>query len=199
VGDSLAEGKPFDQAGFDQDLRQWMVKWSKGQETYPVAPSGDSVAVARRLWKKYQDGFKPNVNSLTTHKPVTCSHALPGHAAHLANDGWSNNTDSYWATDVTQHPEAWWQVDLEQPTSVGRIVVVGYFGDTRYYGFTVQGSLDGESWDTLADRSSNQSPATSQGVTCRFESRKVRYLRITQTHNSANTGRHLVEVMAFPK
>ncbi|NQV36174.1 MAG: alpha-N-acetylglucosaminidase, partial [Phycisphaeraceae bacterium] len=28
VGDSLAEGKPFDQAGFDQDLRQWMVKWS---------------------------------------------------------------------------------------------------------------------------------------------------------------------------
>jgi hypothetical protein len=199
VGESLAEGKPFDSAGFDQALRQWMVEWSNGQETYPVEPRGDSVAVARRLWKKYQASFKPNAVSLTTGKPVTCSHALPGHAAHLANDGWRSHTDSYWATDVTQNPEAWWQVDLEEPTAVGRVVVVGYFGDTRYYGFTVQASLDGKSWDTLADRRSNKTPASSQGVTCRFESQEVRYLRVTQTHNSANTGRHLVEVMAFSK
>ncbi len=35
------------------------------------------------------------------------------------------------------------------------------------------------------------------GTTCTFEPRPIRYLRITQTHNSANSGRHLVEVMAF--
>jgi len=45
--------------------------------------------LATRLWKKYHGAFKPNAVSLTTDKPVTCSHALPGHAARRANDGWS--------------------------------------------------------------------------------------------------------------
>lgn len=35
------------------------------------------------------------------------------------------------------------------------------------------------------------------GYTCRFTPRPVRYIRVIQPHNSANTGRHLVEVMAF--
>ena len=62
------------------------------------------------------DWTKPNAVSLTTGKPVQCSHALPGYGAELANDGRSDDSDSYWATDVQQHPgDAWWQVDLEQP------------------------------------------------------------------------------------
>jgi alpha-N-acetylglucosaminidase len=99
VSESLKNKQSFDDAGFSRKLRQWMVEWSDGQETYPTEPSGDSVAVAKRLWKKYHEAFKPNATSLTTDKPVTCSHALPGHAACLANDGWSNNTNAYWATD----------------------------------------------------------------------------------------------------
>jgi hypothetical protein len=35
--------------------------------------------------------------------------------------------------------------------------------------------------------------------TCRFDTCRVRYIRVTQTRNSADTGRHLVEVMAFPE
>ena len=199
VSDSLKNKQSFDDAVFGRKLRQWMVEWSDGQETYPTEPSGDSVVVARRLWKKYHEAFKPNATSLTTDKPVTCSHALPGHPARLANDGWSNNTNAYWATDVTQHPEAWWQVDLQKLTPVGRIVVVAYFGDKRHYGFTVQTSLEGKTWKMVADRRTNQEPATANGYTCRFEPRRVRYIRVTQTGNSANTGRHLVEVMAFPE
>ena len=118
----------------------------------------------------------------------------------MANDGFAANTDRYWATDVTQHPgEVWWQVDLEQPTVVGRVVVVGYYGDRRYYGFTVQTSLDGQTWDLVADRRDNRDPATKAGYACRFEPRPVRYLRVKQPHNSANTGRHLVEVMAYER
>ena len=199
VRDSLKNKQSFDDAEFGRKLRQWMAEWSDGQEAYPTEPSGNSVVVARRLWKKYHEAFKPNAVSLTTDKPVTCSHALPGHAANLANDGWSNNTNAYWATDITQHPEAWWQVDLQKPTPVGRVVVVGYFGDKRHYGFTVQTSLEGKTWKIVADRRTNQEPASANGYTCRFEPRRVRYIRVTQTHNSANTGRHLVEVMAFPE
>ncbi len=199
LADSLRQDKPFDEQAFRASLRPWMAAWSDGRETYPTEPRGDSVAVARRLWEKYADAFQPNAVSLTTGKPATASHALPGHPAHLANDGWSDSTDAYWATDVeeTGHETAWWQVDLEEPTTVGRVVVVCYYGDERYYGFIVDTSLDGETWHLAADRRDNREPSTAAGYTVRFDPRPVRYLRITQTHNSANPGRHLVEVMAF--
>jgi len=80
---------------------------------------------------------------------------------------------------------------------VGRVVVVGFYGDRRYYGFMVETSLDGKTWNPAADRRDNKELSTGQGYTCRFDPRPTRYLRVTQTINSANTGRHLVEVMAF--
>ncbi|MBN2128530.1 MAG: family 20 glycosylhydrolase [Sedimentisphaerales bacterium] len=180
----------------------------------PLASSLPNVRVVQRpdqkkrwdfptmvdLYERTYDWAKPNVPSLTTGKPATCSHALSPNPANLANDGRSDDTDSYWATDVQHHPgDAWWQVDLEKPTAVGRIVVVGYYGDTRHYGFTVETSTDGKDWDTVADRTDNETPSTRDGYTCRFAPRPVRYIRVTQTRNSANTGRHLVEVMAFEK
>ena len=137
--------------------------------------------------------------SLTTGKPTSCSHALPPYPAHLANDGRVRNTNRFWATDVNVDKEAWWQVDLEEPTTVGRVVVLFYYGDRREYGFTVETSLDGADWEMVADFRRDYQPATRRGTTCTFPARKVRYLRVTLPHNSANTGRHLVEVMAFEK
>jgi alpha-N-acetylglucosaminidase len=193
----LKENRPFDEPAFQTALRPWMAQWSDGRETYPAVPQGDSVAVAQRLWDKYAEDYKPNAVSLTTGKPATCSHALPPFPAHLANDGWTTSTDAYWATDVSKDSAAWWQVDLQAPTPVSRVVVVCYYGDARYYGFTVETSLDGKAWEVVADRRDNREPSTADGYTCRFDPRPVRYLRITQPHNSANTGRHLVEVQAF--
>jgi len=153
------------------------------------------------VYRETADWLKPDAVSLTTGKPVTCSHALGPHPARLANDGFAGSTDSYWATDVVMHKAdaAWWQVDLVKPTTVGRVVVVGYYGDKRHYGFTVETSLDGKTWDTVADRRDNKELSTAEGYACKFEARPVRYVRVTQTHNSANSGRHLVEVIAFEK
>jgi hypothetical protein len=158
------------------------------------------VALAGKLSGRYRVAFKPDALSLTTGKPVTCSHALRPYPAHLANDGHADNTGSYWATDVNQQPgPAWWQVDLEKPITIGRVVVVAFYGDDRHYGFTVETSLDGKAWTTVADRRDNKQPSTANGYTCTFPPRPVRYLRVTQTHNSANSGRHLVEFMGFGK
>ena len=101
--------------------------------------------------------------------------------------------------NVNQNPAAWWQVAFEKPVKVARVVVVGYYGDRRYYGLTVEVSTDGERWDQVVDRRDNTVPATVDGYTCVFPPRTVRFLRITQTHNSANAGRHLVEVLAYEK
>ena len=198
---SLAEGKPLDAKKLEQDLRDFDVTWTRATDAYPAAPQGDAVAVSRRLWQKYSrlstSTAEPDAPSLTTGKPTTCSAALPGHPAGLANDGRTRSTDRYWATDVNVDKAAWWQVDLEKPTAVGRVVVIFYYGDRRYYGFTVEGSLDGRSWQMLADRRDNREPSTRSGITCTLPPRPIRYLKVTLPHNSANTGRHLVEVMAF--
>jgi len=198
IGKALEAGKPFDSSKFNHDLRKWMVAWSDAKDCYPTKAKGDSVAVAKRLWDKYGDAFKPDSPSLTTDRPVSCSTALAQYPARRANDGDTKNTDHFWATDVAQNPgPAWWQVDLEKPTTVGRIVVVGYYGDTRIYGFTVETSLDGKKWEMVADRRDNKELSTVDGYTCKFAQRNARYIKVTQTSNSANTGRHLVEVMAY--
>ena len=198
LAEGLESGQTFDEKAFHQELRRWMADWSNQQEVYATEQRGDSVELAVGLWETYGDAFKPEVLSLTTGKPASCSSSLPPYPARLANDGFVGNTNRFWATDVKQHPgEAWWQVDLEEATEVGRVVVVAYYGDRRYYGYTVKVSLDGQTWDVVADQHDNRAPSTRVGYVCRFEPRAVRYIRVEQPHNSANTGRHLVEVMAF--
>ncbi len=58
-------------------------------------------------------------------------------------------------------------------------------------------SLDGRAWEMTADRRDHRELSTPRGITCRFPPRQARYLRVTVTHNSANSGHHLVEVMAY--
>lgn len=65
--------------------------------------------------------------------------------------------------------DAWWQVDLLEPMRIGRMVVIGYDGDT------VETSRDGNRGDPVANR------------------------HITQTRNSAKPGRHLFVVRALEK
>ena len=195
---ALMAGEPFDEEAFDRDMQVWEEKWTHGTDLYREEPQGDEIEVVRRLWAKYRDVvFAVEAPSLTTGKPVQCSAALDPYPAHLANDGMRSNTDSYWATDVNTDPDAWWQVDLEERTKIGRVVVVLYFGDERSYEFTVETSKNGTDWDCVADYRGNPRSSTRHGVTCRFIPRKARYIRVTVTDNSANTGRHLVEVMAF--
>lgn len=190
---ALDAGKPFDQGACHAEIYRFENDWSQARETHPAKATGDSLAVARRLFDKYCP--RPIAN-LALNKPAACSFALPGMEAGFANDG-IIDTESYWATDAAKDPASWWQVDLEKPTKVGRVVVVGYYGDLRHYGFTVEGSLDGKEWTMLSDSRDNKLPMTKDGYLCSFEKRNIRYIRITMTKNSVNTGRHLVEVLAF--
>ena len=215
---SLADGTQWNAARFHADLMQWQAEWAKETTAFTTEPSGENpVAVAKALYEKYATEFErvipafifsagqpvlpenfPNVTSLTTGKPATASDTLAHFRPELANDGIRNDPDSYWACDVASTTEpAWWMVDLEQPTEVARVVVTCYYVGIRYYGFFVEGSLDGENWTMLADWRDNTELSTIDGYDCRFDAVMLRYLRVTLTHNSANTGRHLVEVMAF--
>ncbi len=197
---SLVEDKPFDAKQWQRDITNWEEAWTHETDASPDTPSGSAVDAARAMLDKYRPSvrqrFATELESLTTRKPATCSSSLPAHPAALANDGQLGNTDRYWATDINIDPHPWWQVDLEEPQTVGKVVVIAYYGDDRHYGFTVETSTDGKAWDMAADRRDNTLESTRRGYECRFAARNCRYIRINETSNSANTGRHLVEVEA---
>jgi len=50
---SLADKQKFDADAFERDVRAWEEKWTHGTEEHPTAPTGDPVAIARKLWDKY--------------------------------------------------------------------------------------------------------------------------------------------------
>ncbi len=96
------------------------------------------------------------------------------------------------------HPHLITKVRAKAITAAfGRVVVVLFYGDKRHYGIVVETSLDRRTWETAGDLRENKELSTQAGMTCRFEPRPVRFIRVRVPHNSANTGRHLVEVMAF--
>ena len=203
VENGMAENKPFDGKQWKQDIMDWEEAWTHETASFPDTPAGSAVDTARAMLEKYgpivRRRFAPDLTSLTTGKPSSCSSSLPKYPATLANDGKRGSTDHYWATDVNNDPNPWWQVDFEQPQTVGRVVIVAYYGDERHYGFTVETSTDGKTWELAADRSKNTEESSLDGYECRFQPRTCRYLRVNETSNSANTGRHLVEVGAFPE
>jgi len=51
---ALAAGGAFDQPAFDRELQQWELQWADGHESYSARPRGDSLALSRRLWAKYE-------------------------------------------------------------------------------------------------------------------------------------------------
>ncbi len=53
VSEAMKTGKPLDAQTFRTRLLKWEDDWSNGRETYSIVPRGDSVAVARKLWKKH--------------------------------------------------------------------------------------------------------------------------------------------------
>ena len=182
----------------DTYRHEYRVRYDKylavGNKPATVSPL---PMMAEQRKAKFAEQYGLDAESLTTGKPTTCSFALDGYPAHFAADGYVRNIQWHWATDAAKDKAAWWQVDLERPAQVARIVVVPYYAGNRYYGFTVQSSLDGKQWDTVADWTDNKRPATKAGYAIRFQPAEMRFIRVNLTSHSLNPGRHLVEVMAY--
>ena len=68
---ALATDQPFDEAAFEQAVRDWEVAWTHARERHPAQPQGDAVALARTFRAKYAPDFAPHVPSLPTPRPTT--------------------------------------------------------------------------------------------------------------------------------
>jgi alpha-N-acetylglucosaminidase len=56
---ALAAGADFDEQAFNQAMQEWERRWAEQHDPCPTTPRGDSLAVSRRLWQKYQPQLAP--------------------------------------------------------------------------------------------------------------------------------------------
>ena len=180
--------------------RRFQEYVAAGGKPYPVEPPAILTAdqrtagFARQFGADARDAFSPEQLGIAVGKPVTASASLPGHGPERAVDGIATQLSSSWQADP--YP-AWLKIDLERPARIDRIHVFPYWGGGRIYHYTIDASLDGETWVQVVNFMENGSPATPEGDLHSIEAREARYLRLNMLYHSLNRGVHVVEIRAF--
>ena len=126
---------------------------------------------------------------------VTASGHWSDRVPGLAVDGQSGDPDAHWACE--QLP-AVLEADLGRACAVAALRVWPFWPGGRIYKYKVEGSADRSGWALLADHSANSIAATPEGDRFSFESKTVRYLRLTVLDSSRRSaGGHIVEFAAY--
>lgn len=132
--------------------------------------------------------------NLTTGKPVTCSGGTQGeNKADYAVDGTVFRDRAWWAAPGPQ----WLKVDLQGEYRLGKATVFPYWDGGRFYRYTVEVSLDGETWTQVVDQSTNTRPSTPAGDTHVFAPVTARHVRITMLGGSAWPQANPVHLVEF--
>lgn len=135
------------------------------------------------------------VSNLTNGASVTTDASpLLEHPASLVTDG-VLETDSYWS--AYPNPQ-WVQLDLGGAHELDGVGVVAHWQGSYSERYTVELSLDGESWTEVADMSANTQPAPPGGYLHGFAPQEARYIRVHTLGNSWLEGQfpRIVEILA---
>lgn len=173
----------------------------------PIVLEGTTTVTARcfdtagkALGSVFQERYtRANVEeNLTTGKPATASQTGNGELPEFAVDGMVEVRSAFEPTfwGAAPYPQ-WWMVDLEKVANLNEVHLYTFWGEGRYYQYTIEGSLDGKTWLILADGSKNARAADENGHKHTFGPMPVRYIRVNMLKNSANMGVHIVEVRAY--
>lgn len=120
-------------------------------------------------------------NNITLGKPVTTNAEIfIEHPPSLVTDGVVDR-DTYWS--AYRNPK-WIQVDLGAPMELDSVTVFSRWGNGYYERYTVELSLDLDTWISVADHSQNTTPATASGYLHEFPVETARYIRVNTIGNS---------------
>ncbi len=134
----------------------------------------------------------PPAGNLALNKPTIASSGTERASANAVDGNYSIN--NWWG--ASPYPR-WWSVDLGAAYDLSKVVVFTYYDGSRYYQYTIEGSVDGTNWTSLADFNTNTVPATAQGNTFNLNNPSARYIRVNMNYNSANPGVHIIEFEAY--
>ncbi len=164
----------------------------KGGQLQKVTAPALLTAEERQRRFAAEHGSFSIIKNLATGCAVEASASLPDHGPELATDG-NLSLDSSWQADPWPQ---WLKVDLGKVRRLKGVHVWTYWGNGRYYQYTVEVSADGRDWFLAGDQRGNVQPATAAGDAFGFAPREVRYIRVNLLFHSLNPGAHIVEVGA---
>lgn len=161
----------------------WMV-WDNAQGGVTLPEGNHTIKLAVKKpgfilnWVKLTPGVyvaptpPPAVSGpLSQGKPITASSFEVVNPATNANDG---KMDTRWAAGSAKFPQ-WWQVDLGSAYDLGKVEITWFKNDARAYKYKIEISSDGNSFDTVVDKTKNE----KKGVTTDVISGKGRYVKVT--------------------
>ena len=166
----------FDEEGASIAPVKLEVETAASREVIPVSQPCDASTplVVASLEPKPVDLAAANKGNLAFRKPATASSSERDNKPELANGG---DPDSRWCASSGATPQ-WWQVDLGTPHNLAGCEIA-WESEGRRYQYVVEGSVDGRTWSTLADRRQTQERTQVQNVP--FTASGVRYVRILVT------------------
>ena len=197
-----ADGKKIDYDAMLNYMHDWEMKWIKSTRKIKENPAGGEILVATEIFNKYADwpdnyDPPPENPGLAFRKTAHASNAtnsVPNHPANFIVDGKTDDSERSWWAD--SYPQ-WVGVDLGKITTIKKIQLITYWGDNRYYQYTIEISKDAVDWTTVVDMSTNTTPATPEGFTHEIEPVETRFVKVNMLYHNLNKGVHVVELKVF--
>jgi putative heme-binding domain-containing protein len=116
--------------------------------------------------------------NLAKGKTATAStHQKDENVNHLPGNATDEKLETRWCAHNGEANQ-WWQVDLQKPEAITGCRIV-WEHDEKKYDYKLEGSTDGKTWKTLADKLNND--LRSQVQELKFSADDVRYVRINVT------------------
>ncbi len=168
--------------------------------TMCAAAAGCAVAAIPRQPVYEPDGKSlakgVSAGNLFLNATVSATGQWDKYAPAFAVDGKRGDSNSYWAAEDL--PQAL-TVDMGEAKTLAAIRLFPYWADGRAYGFKIEGSADGQTWQLLVDGTDNTACRYEKGFSFDFDPVKVRYVRTTMTNNSRSnkSGAHIVEIEGY--
>ena len=147
------------------------------------------ITVQSNSANSYGHIIEVNVNVQSA--SVTASSSIANHTPELAINGIESTSD-YWGTNTTVQLPQWLKIDLRSPVSFNKIRTHFYDVDDRTYTYRIEASQDDQSWTTIVPLKIGKGLVTDT-----FPQITSRYVRVTITSNTANTGAQLEEVKIY--
>lgn len=87
-------------------------------------------------------------------------------------------------------------IDLRDVYEIEKFNIVNFYSTDRFYHYEIYVSTDNTTYRKVAEKV-NSNPPTAAGDTYEIEPTPARYIKVTMTYNSRNTGAHIVEFEAW--
>lgn len=170
------------------------IGWERRIGAFPTFFDGDGLMHSNTRFGDYphyapskpeKEGAFTGWMLLSYNKPIETSSQLNGHGSENMVD---ENIKTFWVAD-DNNSEQWVKIDLVQFSTINAIQVNYNDYDSDMYGkipglyhqYIIEGSLDGQNWTILVDRSTNKKDVPNDYVEL-TNPKKARFIRFKNIH-----------------